>query len=188
MARIAIIDFKSSFSKDVGNMFEKLNVEHRFFDHDAKLKDIKDYDGLVFTGSSDTVYEGGKLPEMEVFECGKPILGICYGHQLIHYLLSGEVRRSDTPEKGIVEIETKDSLLFKDLPAIQKVEMHHDDEVVKMAPGFICTASEKDCLISASENVEKKMYSVQFHPEAEGNDYGKEIFSNFVRIVENEED
>lgn len=186
MMKIAVIDFISKYSDKVDEAFEKLGVEHRFFVHDVKPEEIQDYDGIVFTGSPDTVYDGGKMPDPGILECHKPIFGICYGHQLVHYLLGGEVKRSLTPEKGSIEIQTESSELFKDLPRIQKVLMNHNDEVTRMADGFRCIATEDDCLIAASENVERKIYTVQFHPEAEGNDHGLEIFSNFVRIVENE--
>lgn len=182
--KIAILDFESRFTEDVENAFDKLNVEKHLFRHDVTVKEIEDYDALVFTGSKDTVYKQGRLPDKDMINCNKPILGICYGHQLVHYLLGGEVRRSKTPEHNIVEIEVEqDSKLFKSLPRIQKVEMHHDDEVVKLADGFRCIASESNCIYGASENVDKKIYTVQFHPEAEGNDYGLEIFNNFVEIV-----
>lgn len=186
MVKIAIVDFVSKYSDQVGKAFEDLGVEYRFFAYDVKIQDVEEYDGLVFTGSPDTVYEGGKLPDPSLLECGKPIFGICYGHQLFHHLLGGEVKRSKTPEEAIVTIEVRDCELFRGLPRIQKVVMNHNDEVVTMADGFTCTASEDNCLIAASEDPERKMYSVQFHPEAEGNDCGIEIFRNFVRILEDE--
>ena len=181
--KIAIIDFVSMFSDDVGEAFKKLDIEHHYFKHDVDVKEIMDYDALVFTGSLDTVYDGGRLPNIELLECNKPIFGICYGHQLVHYLLGGEVRRSKTPEHEVVDIEVEESRLFKSLPRTQKVEMHHNDEVVKLADGFRCIASENTCLIGASENVDRKIYTVQFHPEAKGNDFGLEIFANFIEIV-----
>ena len=183
--KIAVIDFESRFTKNILDKLDSINVDHYLFRHDVNIKELENFDALIFTGSYDTVYDGGRLIDPAVFEINKPIFGICYGHQLVHYLLGGKVDRAKTAELEPVEINMEDSLLFKGLPRIQKVEMHHYDEVVELAPGFRCIASENNCRFGASENKEKKIYTVQFHPEADNNDYGKEIFENFIDIVKN---
>ena len=183
--KIAVIDFESRYTKDVLDNLTQLNVEHCLFKYDVEAQDVEEYDAFIFTGSYDTVYAGGRLPHPSIMKCNKPILGICYGHQIMHYLLGGQVRKSNTPEHDFVDVNVEDSLLFKNLPKTQKVKMAHNDEVSELAPGFKCIASEDNCRYAASENVEKKIYTVQFHPEAKGNDYGKEIFMNFLDIVKN---
>ena len=187
MVKIGIIDFLSSFSKNVQETVTKTGAQYDVFDHDADIETLRDYDGFIFTGSPDTVYEGGKQADPRIFELNKPILGVCYGHQLIHYMLGGEVRRSNTPETGnFYFTQSKDSPLFKGLPKTHQVHMHHYDEVVKMAEGFENLGFTRTCKIGATQNKEKKLYTVQFHPESFGNDFGLEVYKNFMEIVENE--
>ena len=182
--KIAIIDFRSLFTNKIGEALERVGAEYTYFPHDTKSDALEGYDGMIFTGSYDTVYEGGKLADPSVFECGLPILGICYGHQLVHYMLGGEVTRSKTPEDEPVRISTVESPLFEGLPVSHIVSMHHNDEVVRLAEGFQKIAESERCFYAASQNIEKKIYTVQFHPEDIGNEYGDEIFRNYLRIIE----
>ena len=182
--KIAIIDFRSLFTNRIGEALERVGAEYAYFPHDTKSDALEEYDGMIFTGSYDTVFEGGKQADGSLFTCGKPILGICYGHQLVHYMLKGEVVRSKTPEDEPVRIDTKESPLFEGLPASHIVSMHHNDEVVRLAEGFEKIAESERCFYAASQNIEKKIYTVQFHPEDKGNEYGDEIFRNYLRIIE----
>ena len=186
--KVAVIDFRSRFTDEIERMLEKLGIEYSTLRHDIGPEDLDGYGGFIFTGSLDTVYEGGKLPDERLLDMGKPILGICYGHQVIHHMLGGEVRRSMTPEHVPVTIVTEPSRLFEGLPSSQKVSMHHDDEVTRMAEGFRCIATGEHCRYAATENEDRKIYTVQFHPEDEGNECGTEIFRNFARIVNDEKD
>ena len=182
--KIAVIDFKSVLSNDVFNTLKDINVCFDIFDNDLDISLLKDYDGIIFTGSHDHVYEtGSRSININIFELNKPILGVCYGHQLVHHLLGGEVRKANQAEIGSILIETKDSKLFKDLPTSHHVYMYHYDEVVKLAPNFKCIAKTDLCEYAASENVDKKIYTIQFHPEAKENDFGKEVYMNFIDIV-----
>ena len=182
--RIGIIDLKSILSDKVFLAVEKTGADYQIFEHDVKKEDLKDIDGLVLTGSHDTVFDGGRLIDKEILLMGKPVLGVCYGHQLVQYLLGGKVVRSKTPEiKKSVMVRTTSSKLFKDLPKEHKVFMYHSDEVIKMATGFEKIAETDDCFYAGSQNEDLKIYTVQFHPEAEGNDYGDEIYRNFIDIV-----
>lgn len=182
--KVAVIDFKSIMSEDVFNTLKSINVYFDVFENDVDISLLKDYDGFIFTGSHDHVYEeGSRSIDKKIFELNKPILGVCYGHQLVHHLLGGEVKKGKQAEIGSVLIETKESKLFKDLPTSHHVYMYHYDEVVKLASDFICTAKTDICKYAASENIDKKIYTVQFHPEAKENDFGKEVYMNFIDIV-----
>ena len=181
--KIAVIDFVSSLSDHVFDMLNRIGMDYVVFDHTVTLKDLEGFDALIFTGSHDTVYDGGRQIDPAVLELGLPILGICYGHQLVHYLLGGEVRQSPTPEYDPVLLRVTDSPLFKGLPREQMVAMHHGDEVVKMAEGFEKIGETDGCFYAASQNLEKKIFTLQFHPEAEGNDYGREIFENYFDLI-----
>ena len=182
--KIAIIDFRSSFTNRIGEALERVGADYEYYPHDVPADKIEGCDGIIFTGSYDTVYEGGKLADRSVFECGLPILGICYGHQLVHYMLGGKVTRAGTPEHEPVRIDAVPSPLFEGLPASHIVSMHHNDEVTALAEGFEKIAESPDCFYAASQIIEKKIYTVQFHPEDVGNEYGDEIFRNYLRIIE----
>ena len=187
MVKIAIIDFRSSFSRFVEEAVVKAGGEYTTFDPASDIDEVKEYDGFIFTGSPETVYDGGKQADKRIFDLHKPILGICYGHQLIHHMLGGEVKRSLTPEHGnFLFREEKPSALFKGLPQIHQVHMSHNDEVTRLAQGFEILGHSRTCKIAASENIERKLYTLQFHPESYGNDFGIDIFRNFLKIVENE--
>ena len=182
--KIAVIDFKSMLSQNVFDTLKDVNVEYDVFDNDLDINLLKDYDGIIFTGSHDHVYEdGSRSIDIRIFDLNKPILGVCYGHQLVHHLLGGEVCKANSDEIGSVLINTSDSKLFKDLPNKHHVYMHHSDEVVRMAEGFNKIAETDMCFYAASENIDKKIYTIQFHPEAKANDFGKEIYINFIDIV-----
>ena len=187
MIKIAIIDFRSAFSRFVEEAVEKAGAQYTVFDPATDIEEVKEYDGFIFTGSPETVYDGGRQADKRIFDLHKPVLGICYGHQLIHHMLGGEVRRSLTPEQGNFFYRAeKDSALFKGLPPVHQVHMSHNDEVVRLAEGFENLGHTRTCKIAASQNVERKLYTLQFHPESYGNDFGLDIFRNFLEIVENE--
>lgn len=181
---IAIVDFISSWSKRIGVCVEEAGASYRFFAADVKAEELEDYDGIIFTGSLDTCYDGGKLPDPAIFELGKPMLGICYGHQVINMMLGGEVKRANVPEHGSIACRMKDSPLFLGMGTSTFVRMSHNDEVVLPGEGLEVIAETDDCKIAACQDLKKKIFTVQFHPEApEGNDDGLSIFRNFLRIV-----
>ena len=189
MMKVAIIDFKSFFSEDLINAVKNTGVDYSVFDSSVTVDDLKGYDGMIFTGSPKTVYLDGDKVDMSVLEMGLPILGICYGHQLIHYMLNGEVRKADKPEHGKIELrQTADSELFYNLPEVHGVRMSHDDEVSRLAEGFEKICETDDCFYAGSQNIEKRIYTLQYHPEAKENDYGQEIYDNFIRIVKEVKD
>ena len=139
-------------------------------------------DALIFTGGPATVFEpNAPMVDPALFSMGIPVLGICYGEQLMIHLLGGSCRRSETREYGKVEL-THDgtSPLFKDIPATAVYWMSHGVEVDTLAPGFKVVASTDGCRCAAIENPEKKLYGVQFHPEVLHTQYGKEILQNFL--------
>lgn len=187
--KIAIIDFKSLFSEDVYNAVRNTGVDYSIFDCNVTVEDLKDYDGMVFTGSPKAVYEDGDHISMDVLNMGLPILGICYGHQLVHYMFGGEVRKADKSEHGKIMLrQTRESELFYNMPETHGVRMSHNDEVVRLASGFEKICETDDCVYAGSQNTEKHIYTLQYHPEAKENDYGQEIYDNFIRIARNLKD
>lgn len=184
--KIAVIDFKSFLSDDVFNTLKRINVEYDVFECDVDIELLNKYDGVIFTGSHDHVYEkGSRTIDIKIFDLNKPIFGVCYGHQLIHHLLGGKVSKAEKEEKGSVLFNSVESELFKNLPDTHHVYMHHEDEVKRLAPGFKNLGYTDMCEFAASQNEDRKIYTVQFHPETKGNDYGDEVYMNFIDIVKN---
>ena len=129
--------------------------------------------GIIFSGGPNSVYDEGALKvDPEIFKLGIPILGICYGMQLMSYDLGGKVEKADNSEYGRADIEVTDpnAVLFKGIPKEQYVWMSHGDLVTK----------SKNCPISAIANDEKKFYGIQFHAEVRNSEYGLDILKNFA--------
>jgi GMP synthase (glutamine-hydrolysing) len=146
-----------------------------------EILEMGDVRGIVFSGGPNSVYdEGAPKCDPAIFECGLPVLGICYGMQMSHEMLGGKVKASDKKEYGRAVIETKTCPLFDGLPETQTVWMSHGDQVAELAPGFISTASSATCPNAASMNEEKQIYTVQFHPEVRNSEYGLDMLRNFV--------
>ena len=141
-----------------------------------------DVKGIVFSGGPNSVYEEGSLKcDPEIFTSGLPVLGICYGMQMTHYMNGGEVTASDKKEYGRAELEIDNSsLLFDGLDSKQIVWMSHGDQVSKLAEGFRGIASSSTCPYAASEDPERKIYTMQFHPEVRNSEHGLEMLKNFV--------
>ena len=126
--------------------------------------------------------KGALKVDPEIFKLGIPILGICYGMQLMSYDLGGKVEKADNSEYGRADIEVIDpnAVLFEGLPREQYVWMSHGDLVTKAPEGFTITAKSKNCPISAIANDEKKFYGIQFHAEVRNSEYGLDILKNFA--------
>ncbi len=150
----------------------------------GKIKDRK-YKGIILTGGPNSVYDEAspKMPA-ELLELGIPILGICYGCQLIAYLAGGTVEAAQgLAEYGKTEFVHQMSQLFKGVPKISSCWMSHSDRVVELPEGYNITASTRNCPIAAFENEEKNIYGVQFHPEVTHTEYGKAVLENFLFAI-----
>lgn len=141
--------------------------------------------GIIFTGGPNSVYEeGAPRCNPELFSLGIPILGICYGLQLMCYTLQGEVRPAELREYGTIEVTVDPaSALFSGLDAAQTTLMSHTDQVVGLPEGFVSIAHSQNCPNAAIANRARKLYGVQFHPEVEHTKNGTQILRNFVYNV-----
>ena len=121
----------------------------------------------------------------ELFELGIPVLGLCYGAQLMMHVLGGKVTKPEVGEYGKTEvlIDKKDSKVFEGVESSTTCWMSHFDYIERVAPGFEIAAHTADCPVAAAENAEKKLYAIQFHPEVLHTVRGKEMLYNFVRGV-----
>lgn len=186
MNKILVIDFNSTFTQKLVDLLNELHINNELVPHDYDFSNVTDeVKGLIFTGSPDTVYAGGKRCQSEFMKCKLPKLGICYGHQLLNDEFGGTVQKAAVAENDVAKKITidVDNPIFDGMNKVQSVAMFHYDEVVKLGEGFICLAHGDDCKIAASYNEEYNIYTLQYHPEADKyNDYHGEYFINFAKI------
>ena len=182
---VLVLDFGSQYNQLIARRIRDLGVYSELVSYDIDIKNEvknKNIVGIILSGGPNSVYdkESFKISD-EIFSLGIPVLGICYGMQLISFLLGGEVKSSNVKEYGGKEIEVLDnSSLFKGTPINQMVWMSHGDSVHKIPNGFKAIAKTNDCPFAAIENSERKIYGLQFHPEVNNSIFGKNILENFV--------
>ncbi len=183
--KIVVLDFGSQYNQLIARRIREFGVYSELHPNTMSLEEIKalgDVKGIVFSGGPNSVYEEGAFDvDPAILESGIPILGICYGMQLVHQKLGGKVSGSDKKEYGRTAIEVSEpNALFGDLPETQTVWMSHGDQVSQLAPGFEVIASSDTCPYAATANPEKKIYTMQFHPEVRHTEYGNDLLRNFV--------
>ena len=181
---IIILDFGGQYNQLIARRVREHHVYCEIMPWNKPIEEIKAKNpkGIIFTGGPNSVYDE-KSPHCDpaIFELGVPVLGICYGQQLMIHLLGGQCRRAGTREYGKVELtHNGKSPLFKDIPATAVYWMSHGVEVETLAPGFEVVASTDGCRCAAIQCAEKQLYGVQFHPEVLHTQYGKELLQNFL--------
>ena len=142
--------------------------------------------GIILTGGPNSCYEpDSPTYSEELFKLGIPVLGLCYGAQLMSHVLGGKVERADVREYGKTEviIDKKDSKVFEGVSETTTCWMSHFDYISKIAPGFEITAHTADCPVAAAENAAEKLYAIQFHPEVLHTVEGTKMINNFVKNV-----
>ena len=187
--KILIIDFGSQFTQLIARRIRELGVFSEIVSHKKiKNKDIKDsIKGIILSGGPLNVYDINKYSfDKQIIENKIPILGICFGHQILSKLNGGEVKKSKHREFGLANIYKKNnSLLTKKFfnKRLKKVWMSHADQVSKIPNGFKIVASSENSKFAIVENNEKNFYGVQFHPEVTHTENGKKIISNFIFLI-----
>ena len=186
---VLIIDFGGQYNQLIARRVRECNVYCEVKSYkNVTIDEIKELspEGIIFTGGPQSVYgEGAPAIDKELFELGIPVLGICYGSQLMAHTLGGEVKTCITSEYGKTEtIYDKDCVLFgADMPEKAISWMSHTDYIAKIPEGFKITAHTANCPCAAMANAEKKLYAVQFHPEVLHTVHGTEILKNFLYKV-----
>ena len=181
---IVVMDFGGQYNQLIARRVRECGVYCEIHSYKAAKDEILALQpkGIIFTGGPNSCYEEGapKIWE-EIYTLGIPILGICYGAQMMSYQLGGKVEKAPSREYGKIEVEMDiTSPLFQGIPASSICWMSHNDYISSLAPGFTGIAHSASCPYAAAENREKGQYLVQFHPEVLHTRYGKEILSNFV--------
>lgn len=182
--KIIIIDFGGQYNQLIARRVREASVYSEVVSWRTPIEKIKEKNpkGIIFTGGPNSVY-AEKAPTLskEIFELGVPVLGICYGMQLMAHLLDGKVKRADQREYGKIVLNLeKESSLFEKVEDGSVCWMSHFDFVEQAPAGFEITATTENCPVAAMENVEKGLYGIQFHGEVEHTPFGRQLISNFL--------
>lgn len=181
---ILVLDFGGQYAQLIARRVRECNVYCEIKSYKTPLSVIKEagYKGIIFTGGPNSVYkDDSPRCTKDVFELGIPVLGICYGAQLMAFLLDGTVSDSEVREYGKTPVDFHaDSLLFKGIDSNSVCWMSHTDYIAKTPDDFTISAHSAHCPAAAMENEAKKLYALQFHPEVEHTVHGKEILKNFL--------
>ena len=184
---VIVLDFGGQYNQLIARRVRENNVYCEIYSYKTDLSVIKAKNpkGIILTGGPNSVYlEDSPTIDPEIFSWGVPVLGICYGSQLMMHLLGGHVCRAPEREYGKTEVfvDTQ-SKLFTDVQPSTICWMSHNDYIEQAAPGFQITAHTANCPVAAVENAEKGLYAVQFHPEVLHTAEGKKMLRNFVYNV-----
>ena len=185
--KILILDFGSQTTQLIARRVRELSVYCEIHPCTWPIEDIEGFGakGIILSGGPASVYEDG-APRIDkaLFEMGLPVLGICYGMQMMALLLGGEVNRADKKEYGPAMLDIdRPGALFAGLDNLQRVWMSHGDRIETPPPGFTTLAHSGNSPVASMADQDKKLYGVQFHPEVVHTRYGREIFGNFVKDV-----
>ena len=184
MEKILVLDFGGQYNQLIARRVRDNRVYAEILPYTASLDEIKSrgYKGIIFTGGPNSVYdESSPHYAKEILDLGIPVLGICYGCQLISWMRGGEVKTAPVSEYGKIDVTVKKSSpLFKGIPEKSVVWMSHTDYISKVPEGFEITGTTGDCPCAAMENAGERIYAVQFHPEVTHSQFGKEILHNFL--------
>lgn len=184
---VIVIDFGGQYNQLVARRVRECNVYCEIYSYKTDIKKIKAMNpkGIILTGGPNSCYEPG-APSCtdELFNLGIPVLGLCYGAQLMMHVLGGKVEKAPVREYGKTEVMVETSSpLFTDVTPNTICWMSHFDYISKVAPGFDICAHTADCPVAAAENRDKNLYAIQFHPEVLHTQEGTKMLSNFVRGV-----
>ncbi|MDI2586996.1 glutamine-hydrolyzing GMP synthase [Psychrobacillus sp. NEAU-3TGS] len=182
--KIVVLDFGSQYNQLITRRIREFGVYSELHPHTVTAEDLKKMNatGIIFSGGPNSVYDENAFHiDPAIYEIGVPILGICYGMQLMSQHFGGKVEKASHREYGKAEIDVKNATsLFGQLPANQVVWMSHGDHVTVAPEGFEVIATSPSCEVAAMANEAKNLYAVQFHPEVRHSIYGIELIRQFV--------
>jgi len=184
MDAIAVFDFGGQYSHLIARRLRELRIYSMVLPGNTKKEELAKLalKGLILSGGPASAYaKNAPKCDASILKLGIPILGICYGHQLLAQLAGGKLLKGEKAEYGITELKMlRKSKLLDGLQEKEIVWMNHRDAVAKPPEGFNIIASTKNCSIAAFENSKAKLYGVQFHPEVSHTAHGKEVLANFA--------
>ena len=181
---ILILDFGSQYTQLIARRVRELNVfsEIQPYNYDLNRIKSKNIKGIILSGGPSSVYEdSAPRVSKEILDFGLPILGICYGLQLITFLSGGEIASAEHKEYGLANLNiTNNSTLFKNISTVTDVWMSHGDKLTKLPAGFTTIAETNNSPYAAIKHEKSELYGIQFHPEVVHTVEGKKILSNFL--------
>ena len=185
--KVIVIDFGGQYNQLVARRVRECNVYCEIYSYKTDIAKIKEMNpkGIILTGGPNSCYEADSPTcSRELFELGIPVLGLCYGAQLMMHVLGGKVEKAPVREYGKTEVFVdKTSPLFSDVNESTICWMSHFDYISKAAPDFRIIAHTADCPVAAAENQAQNLYAIQFHPEVLHTQEGTKMLYNFVRNV-----
>lgn len=188
MEKVLVLDFGGQYNQLIARRVRDHHVYAEIIPYNKiTVDEIKaaGYKGVIFTGGPNSVYDMSS-PHFDpaILDAGIPILGICYGCQLIAYMAGGTVESAEgSSEYGMIKLHASESLIYSDIPSESIVWMSHTDYVSKLPEGFTLTGTTDKCPCASMENAAKKIYAVQYHPEVTHSEYGKQLLYNFLYKV-----
>lgn len=186
LSSILVLDFGGQYAHLIANRIRNLGAYSEIVANDISAEEIKKKNiaGVIFSGGPSSIFEeGSPRVDNKIFDLNIPILGICYGHQLISDYFEGEIKTSKLQEFGKAFINLKKrSSITNNMSDKSVMWMNHGDEVVKLPKGFDIIASTENCEVAGMENKEKNIYGIQFHPEVTHSEEGGILLKNFIGI------
>lgn len=184
-SKIVVLDFGSQYAHLIAKRFRMLGYYSEIALPSTDLEVFENCKGIVFSGGPSSVYDE-KVPEFnkDILKLDIPILGLCYGHYIVHLGYNGKVGKADVGEFGFAQLKLNENVkspLFDGLECEQQVWMSHQDGVLQPGDGFEVVGSTKDCPFAATQNLEKKRFSLQFHCEVKDTPCGNQLFENFAK-------
>ncbi|MBN1984148.1 MAG: glutamine-hydrolyzing GMP synthase [Chitinivibrionales bacterium] len=183
MDTIVIVDFGSQYTHLIANRIRRLGVFTHIVTPDQPVEDLKRYKGIILSGGPKSVLEeGSPTIAAEVFTFSIPILGLCYGHQLIGKLLGGRLSKGSRREYGKAQLSVSQSIgVLENITGEQQIWMSHGDAVEEVPAGFTICGSTEDCSIAAMADVQRAIFGLQFHPEVTDTICGMTILNSFIQ-------
>ena len=188
---IDVIDNGGQWTHREWRMLRYLGVDTIIVENDTPVDNLRELERLILSGGAARVGLTGELGNCGAFlELDVPVLGICAGHQFMARFYGGAAREAPEPEFGAMEItlENDGGMIFENTADSQIVWESHNDEVNELPDGFFVTASSPSCKIQGMENQDGDRFGLQFHPEVNDSEYGKEMFENFVALCRKNRD
>ena len=187
MEKILVLDFGGQYNQLIARRVRDHSVYAEILPYTVDIDKIRSggYKGIIFTGGPNSVFDmSSPHYSAEILSLGIPVLGICYGCQLMAWMCGGKIETAPISEYGKVELSTcADSPLFRDVPETSTVWMSHTDYISRAPEGFSVIAKTENCPVAAMENADRKLYAVQFHPEVTHSEYGDKMLENFLFAV-----
>ncbi|MGZ4134760.1 MAG: glutamine-hydrolyzing GMP synthase, partial [Tumebacillaceae bacterium] len=184
---VVVLDFGGQYNQLITRRIRELSVYSELMPFGTTAEELKKLNlkGIVFSGGPNSVYgEGAPKVDPAIFELGVPILGICYGMQLMAHQFNAKVERADVREygKSLIDV-TSDNVMFGGQPTTQQVWMSHSDKVVSVPEGFRIDATTTTCPVAAMSDASRNLYAVQYHLEVNHSEYGQEQLRHFLYDV-----